>query len=54
MGADVNGEILGFVELTSYEEITVNLLYIYDKSDVANIIDKELKDLIKSFKEEQQ
>ena len=31
------------------EEITVSLITIYDKSDVSNITDKELKDLIKSF-----
>jgi hypothetical protein len=32
----------------SDEEITVNLLTIYDKADVENISDKELKELIKS------
>lgn len=48
----VDSTLIGFIEQTSYEEITVNLLSIYDKSDVANITDKELKDLIKSFKEE--
>jgi hypothetical protein len=31
------------------EEITVNLLTIYDKADTANITDKDLKDLIKTF-----
>ena len=30
-------------------EITVNLISIYDKSDVATISDKELKNLIDSF-----
>lgn len=29
----------------------VNLLTIYDKADIANIADKELKDLIKIFHE---
>jgi hypothetical protein len=32
----------------SDEEITVNLLTIYDKADVENISEKELKELIKS------
>ncbi len=45
----VDSTLIGFAEQTSPEEITVNLLSIYDKSDVANITDKELKDLIKSF-----
>jgi hypothetical protein len=31
------------------EEITVNLITIYDKADTANISDKELRDLIKAF-----
>lgn len=34
------------------EEITVNLITIYDKSETANISDKELKDLIKAFYQE--
>ncbi len=33
------------------EEINVNLITIYDKADTANISDKELKDLIKAFYE---
>lgn len=33
----------------SEEDITVNLITIYDKADTANISDKELKDLIKTF-----
>jgi hypothetical protein len=33
------------------EEVTVNLLTIYDKADTANITDKELKDLIKILNE---
>ena len=47
----VDSTLIGFTEQTSAEEITINLLSIYDKSDVANITDKELKDLIKSFTE---
>ena len=47
----VDSTLIGFTEQTSSEEITVNLLSIYDKSNVANITDKELKDLIKSFNE---
>lgn len=31
------------------EEVTVNLITIYDKADTASISDKELKDLIKAF-----
>ena len=47
----VDSTLIGFAEQTSPEEVTVNLLSIYDKSDVANITDKELKHLIKSFNE---
>lgn len=47
----VDSTLIGQIEQTSPEEITVYLLSIYDKSDVANITDKELKDLIKNFKE---
>ena len=46
----INSTLIGFTEQISSTEITVNLLSIYDKSDVANINDKELKDLIKRFK----
>ena len=45
----VDSTLIGLAQQTSSEEITVYLLSIYDKSDVANISDKELKDLIKSF-----
>ncbi len=31
------------------DEISVNLLFVYDKSDTENIADKELKDLITAF-----
>jgi mRNA-degrading endonuclease RelE of RelBE toxin-antitoxin system len=47
----VDSMLIGFTEQASTEEVIVNLLSIYDKSDVANITDKELKDLIKSVKE---
>ncbi len=45
----VESAVIGITEQTSPQEITVNLLSIYDKSDMANISDKELKDLLKSF-----
>jgi hypothetical protein len=44
----VETTLIGFTEKVSDEEITVNLLTIYDKADVDNISDKELKDLIKN------
>ena len=50
----IDSTIIGFAEQTSSEEVTVNLLSIYDKADVASISDKELKDLIKSFNERSQ
>jgi mRNA-degrading endonuclease RelE of RelBE toxin-antitoxin system len=43
--------LIGITDSISDEEITVNLLSIYDKSDTDNISDKELKDLIKSFRD---
>lgn len=46
----VEAVLIGEVEVKE-EEITVNLLTIYDKADTANITDKELKDLIKVFHE---
>jgi mRNA-degrading endonuclease RelE of RelBE toxin-antitoxin system len=45
----IDSTLIGFTEKTAADEITVNLLSIYDKSSVANITDKELKDLIMSF-----
>jgi hypothetical protein len=42
--------LIGFAEIVSDEEITVNLITIYDKTDIDNISDKELKDLIQDFK----
>ena len=45
----VESAVIGITEQTSPQEVTVNLLAKYDKSDMANISDKELKDLLKSF-----
>ncbi len=42
--------VLGLAETISDEEITVNLITIYDKADVGSITDKELKELIKIYK----
>ena len=46
----VETTLIGVIKKISDEEITVNLLSIYDKADVENISDKELKELIKSAK----
>ena len=35
------------------EEVTINLITIYDKADTATITDKELKELIKALKQEE-
>jgi mRNA-degrading endonuclease RelE of RelBE toxin-antitoxin system len=43
--------LIGITDSAPGEEITVNLLSIYDKSDTDNISDKELKDLIKNFRD---
>jgi mRNA-degrading endonuclease RelE of RelBE toxin-antitoxin system len=48
----VETTIVGYAEIISDEEITVNLITIYDKGDVNNISDKELKDLIQNFKQD--
>jgi len=45
----VETTLIGFIEKVSAEEVTVNLIMIYDKADVDTISDKELKDLIKAF-----
>ena len=47
----VETNLIGEVQVVK-EEITVNLITIYDKADTANISDKELKDLIKAFHQE--
>lgn len=43
--------LIGEVQVVE-EDIIVNLITIYDKADTANITDKELKELIKSFNQE--
>ncbi len=43
--------LIGFTKMISDEEIVVNLITIYDKSEIDNISDKELKDLIKASKD---
>ena len=45
--------IIGYAELISEKEIIVNLISIYDKADVGNISDKELKNIIKDFRNEE-
>ena len=42
--------VIGIAEKISDEEVTVTLLTIYDKANVDNISDKELKELIKNVK----
>lgn len=44
----VENILVGKVEFNN-EDVTVNLITIYDKADTATINDKELKDLIKNF-----
>jgi hypothetical protein len=46
----VESFLIGMTEKISDEETVVNLLTIYDKADVDNISDKELKELIKNVK----
>ena len=43
----VETNLIGITKKISNEELTVNLLTIYDKSEVDNISNKELKQLIK-------
>jgi hypothetical protein len=45
----VESDVIAIREQTSPQEITINLLSIYDKSHIGNISDKEIKELIKSF-----
>ncbi len=42
--------IVGVAQRISDEEVIVNLLTIYDKADVDNISDKELRELIRNIK----
>ena len=44
----IESTLIGSVSVQN-DDVTVNLITIYDKSDTATISDKELKDLIKSF-----
>lgn len=46
----VETTLVGFAEILSEEEIILYLITIYDKADVGNIPDKELKDLIQNIK----
>jgi hypothetical protein len=48
----VEAIVIGSAGPNPDSEYTVNLLTIYDKADVDNISDKELKDLIKNYKTE--
>ena len=43
--------LIGFTEMISDVEIIVSLITIYDKSEIENISDNELKDLIKAYKD---
>lgn len=48
----IEAVLIGEVDVKE-EGLTVNLLTIYDKADTATITDKELKDLIKAFNQEE-
>lgn len=48
----VETTLIGIVEQNTQEEITINLLSIYDKSEVATITDIELRDLVTSFRKD--
>ncbi len=48
----VESTLIGEI-LTTDEHATVNLITIYDKADTETISDKELKELIKAFHQEQ-
>lgn len=43
--------LIGEIDVNE-EDVTVNLITVYDKAETANITDKGLKDLIKAFHEE--
>lgn len=45
----VESTIIGIAEVNTSNEISIYLVTIYDKSDVANIPEKELKELIKNY-----
>jgi len=44
----IEGNLIAQIDVSD-EDVTVNLLMIYDKSNTATITNKELKDLIKAF-----
>lgn len=46
----VETDLISTTEKISDEEVIVNLLTIYNKGEVANISDKELKELIKNVR----
>ncbi len=46
----VENEIIGIAEINDEEEISISFLSIYDKSEVGNISDKELRELVKLYK----
>lgn len=48
----IDSTLISYTQQVSTQEVIVNLLSIFDKSEVANITDKELRDLIKRFKKE--
>lgn len=45
----VDTEIIGIAEINKDEEVTVSLLSIFDKSELDNLTEKELKELIKHY-----
>lgn len=48
----VETTLIGEIQVTE-EETTVNLITIYDKADTATISDKELKEMIKAFHQQE-
>ena len=46
----VEAEIIGIAEINIDDEVTVSLLSIFDKSEMGNLSDKELKELIKVYR----
>jgi mRNA-degrading endonuclease RelE of RelBE toxin-antitoxin system len=46
----LDSSIVGVVDVVDENSLTIYLLSIYDKSEVANISDKELRDFINSLK----
>jgi mRNA-degrading endonuclease RelE of RelBE toxin-antitoxin system len=48
----VESTLITIAAFSSEEDVTVYLLSIYDKSEVENISDKELSELLKIFKEQ--